>query len=322
MDVGPVGAGPTGADLARATGPAATAPLAKPVGSALAQLQQTSAAVDQAALSILSEPDLARLAAILEPPQSPQTSAHLAELVQAVITAAAAGDVSRVLGELTQLASFDPVRTESVRSAPALEPMRAQVDSLLGRLAQVARLDAESRVSQASQVLEQTGAPKLAGWDARPEALLLLATRLLEAGGHLNSVRASQLAQTVVDGARWALAPVPAVLEDSAAARGRLNIQPLAGGPLRAAFLRSWDTVRKQAPGRIRLLWRRAPLLILLMAWLAVGIVGGTASWLWRLLAPDAWPAGFAAAGFDLWALGFLALVVFGFYMRVRRIRL
>lgn len=317
--MGPVGAGPTGADLARAMGPAA--PLAKLAGSALTQLQQTSAAIDAAALSILSEPDLARLAAILEPLSSPQAAAQITELVQSVITAAAAGDVGRVLSELGHLAAASPVRAEVVRAEPVLEPMRAQVDSLLARLAQVARLDAEARVSQASHLVEQAGIQKLSGWDARPETLLLLATRLLEDGGHVNSVRASQLAQMIVETAQWAPAAIPAPFEDSTPARFGLPIEPLTGGPIRTAFSRSWDAVRKQAPGRLRVLWRRAPLLILLLAWLAVGIVGGAASWLWRMVAPDAWPAALAASGFDLWALGFLALVVFGFYMRVRNVR-
>jgi hypothetical protein len=320
MDVGPVGAGPAGAEFARGT--AASTPLGKPAASTLAQFQQTTAAIDAAALSILSEPDLTRLAAILESPPAPQAAAHIAELARAVISAAAAGDLGGVLSEFTQLAAASPLRAEAVRSDPALEPMRAQVDSLLARLAQVAKLDAESRVSQASQILEQTGVQKLAGWDVRPEALLLLANRLLEAGGHVNFNRASQLALTIAEGVQWAPAPAAPPYEESTAARLRSEIEPLTGGPIRTAFSRSWDAVREQAPARVRALWRRAPLLILLLVWLAVGIVGGTASWLWRILAPDAWPAGFVATGFDLWALGFLALVVFGFYMRVRHVRL
>ena len=318
--MGPVRAGPTGADLGRTT--AAAAPPTKLAGPALTQLQQTSAAVDAAALSILSEPDLTRLVAILEPAQSSQTAAQLAALVQEVLTAAAAGDLTRVLGGVTQLAALDPTRVEAVRSQAALEPVRAPIDALLTRLAQMARLEAEGRLSEAARVLERSGAQKLAGWDARPEVLLSLAARLLEAGGHVNSLRASQLAQTVAEGAQWAPAPVPAPVEDLAAARIRSEIKPLAARPIRTAFSRSWDTLRKQTPVSVRVLWRRAPLLILLLAWLAVGIVGGSASWLLRTLAPDAWPAALASAGFDLWALGFLALVVFGFYMRVRRVRL
>lgn len=317
--MGPVGAGPTGADLARAL--AAPSPPVKLAGAAQNQLQQTAAAIDAAALSILSEPDVIRLAAILQPAPSPEAAARIAEVIQAVMTAAAAGDLTRVLGELTQLASLDPARAEAVRSEPALEPLRAQMDSLLARLAQVAKLDAEGRLSQASQLLEQTGVQKLAGWDARPETLLLLATRLFEAGGHLNSVRAAQLAQTVINGAQWAPAAAP-VPGSNPAGRIDSEIEPIAGGPIRTSFARSWDTLRKQTPARVRALWRRAPLLVLLLAWLAVGIVGGTASWLWSNLAPELWPAAFSAAGFDGWALGFLALVLFGFYMRVRRIRL
>ena len=69
-------------------------------------------------------------------------------------------------------------------------------------------------------------------------------------------------------------------------------------------------------------LWRRAPLLLLLVAWLAVGTAGGLASLLQRKVWPDAWPSWLNDAGFTLWALGFPALVLFGFYMRVRNVRL
>jgi hypothetical protein len=50
---------------------------------------------------------------------------------------------------------------------------------------------------------------------------------------------------------------------------------------------------------RVRFLWRRAPLLILFAAWFAFGWV----------------------AGYKVWALGFLALVGFHFYARIRNVR-
>jgi hypothetical protein len=73
---------------------------------------------------------------------------------------------------------------------------------------------------------------------------------------------------------------------------------------------------------RIKQLWRRAPLLVLLIAWLAAGFVAGSVSAILRILwPPETWPEGFVSAGFEVWGLGFLALVGFGFYMRVRNVR-
>ena len=72
---------------------------------------------------------------------------------------------------------------------------------------------------------------------------------------------------------------------------------------------------------RFRALWLRAPLLILLLAWFAIGLGMAGVSWIWRSLFPDTWPAFLANVGFDVWGVGFLALIAFGFYMRVRNVR-
>ena len=61
-------------------------------------------------------------------------------------------------------------------------------------------------------------------------------------------------------------------------------------------------------------LWRRAPLLLLLLGWLAGGVAGGSLVALLRSDLPPSTVSWF----FEVWALGFLALVGFGFYMRVR----
>lgn len=57
-----------------------------------------------------------------------------------------------------------------------------------------------------------------------------------------------------------------------------------------------------------RKLWLRAPLLALLVAWLVAGLVAAA-------FVP-------VPTVFDVWALGFLALVGLGFYARVRSVRL
>ena len=64
----------------------------------------------------------------------------------------------------------------------------------------------------------------------------------------------------------------------------------------------------------LRKFWRRAPLLVLLLGWLTVGLGGGSVLAVFR----DQWPAAAIALFFEIWTIGFLALVGFGFYVRVR----
>lgn len=75
--------------------------------------------------------------------------------------------------------------------------------------------------------------------------------------------------------------------------------------PARRGGVARW---RQMAHSGARKLWFRAPLLALLLAWLIAGLVAVAVVPL--------------QAVFDIWALGFLALVGFGFYARVRNVRL
>jgi hypothetical protein len=66
---------------------------------------------------------------------------------------------------------------------------------------------------------------------------------------------------------------------------------------------------------RLKKLWQRAPLLVLLLGWLAAGLVVGSVMALFR----EGWVASIIGPFFEIWALGFLALILFGFYMQLRR---
>lgn len=319
MGVGPVGRGPSAADLA---GLARTAePVRLNAGTPANLSQALAAAVDQAVLAALSPSDLSQLALILEPPQSPQTAARTADLLQSALTETASGNVSGALDALSQFAALQPLRAQAVSSTPGLETIRPQVDALLARLSHVARLDAEGRLAHASLSADEFGASKLPGWDTRPETLVLLGTQLLESGTHANFIRAADLAQAVIDGTRWAPAPAPAPATEAATRRATIEMDPAGSDLIRASLQRSWRAAREGARPRLRALWRRAPLLVLLLGWLAVGVVAGSLSWAWRGVAPDSWPASSAAFAVEIWGIGFLALVLFGFYMRVRNVR-
>lgn len=323
MDVRPVGGGLPGADLTQAAGMTPPAPkvTAATTNSAGAQ---ASASIDAALLGALSQPDLARLVAVLEPPQSPQVVSQVRQLVEAVVAAAAGGDVERALEHVTRLVALDPMQVEAIRTEPGVEAVRRPLETLLTQLANVAKLDAETRVAQATEAVAAGREIVLAEWDTHPEILLTIANRLLESGGYVNAVRAAHVAQVVIDGTQWAPAPGMVVATPGVAGNPSKSeeVSGAARAPIVSAFRESWRIVRSRAPGRMTALWKRAPLLVLLLGWLAVGTVAGLGSWVQQRVWPEAWPAWLNDAGFTLWAIGFLALVLFGFYMRVRNVRL
>jgi hypothetical protein len=143
---------------------------------------------------------------------------------------------------------------------------------------------------------------------------MLIAGRLLDAGGYANSVWSAQLSQLVIDPRLWAPNPVPLPLKVKDA-DGR---SPAVGGGIFA-------TIRLVGAGlqlksRIRRLWFRAPLLVLLLAWFVVGLVGGVFAALVRNYWPRVLSDSLVAGSFELWALGFLVLVAVGLYVSVRNI--
>jgi hypothetical protein len=239
----------------------------------------------------LSEADLAKLIRIVEPPVLQTAAARSAELFQRAASFAAAGDVTRALAGVAELARLDPRRAESAPSEPAFQKIRTEVDLLLARLRDVARLDAETRIGRAAAATESAALAALDDWDAPPRRLLQVAAHLLEHGGYASSLHAAQLAQSILDQA----ARVPPARSPAGLSAVR-------------ALRRSWTSTIE----RVRTLWDRAPLLVLLLSWLVLGLTGAAVSAL----------SGISSPGLvELWATGFLGLVVFGFYMRVRNIR-
>ena len=313
MDIGPVSRGPVGTGLTPGVGP--VRPPASPGSAGAAPTTTPVSFGDPAVSSALSEPDLARLAGLLQP-------ALTTDLLQAAIQAASAGELERALQQITRLATLDPQNADTVRGEAGLQAIRPQIESALSKLVNVAQLDAETRVGQATELVESGAVKVVPGWEADAGMLVAIASRFLETGGHANFVRAAQVAQTVIDGAHWAPVAAPTVDPAALAARKQRVGQPSAPGLVGPSLQRSWSAFRKRMPARVEVLWRRAPLLVLLLAWLAIGTAGGLASLVQRKVWPDAWPSWLAEAGFSFWGLGFLALVLFGFYARVRNVRL
>jgi hypothetical protein len=274
-----------------------------------------------ALLQDLSAADISRLIGLLGGRLPLQDSAPLQNLLHTFSSAAAAGDATRAVDALSQIVALDPARADLLRTSPVIEPVRASVDQYLDRHTMLVKLDAQGRLEQASQQAVPSASEKLSGWEMKPATIVTIANRIFDAGGLPNYVRAAELAQVVIDGSRWA----PAVI----------SLPPTAANPAPVQLLDAGARLRKMVgqagseglPGGqineiLRRLWLRAPLLIVLLAWLLLGITAGVGSLLWRQWWLETWPASLVAVAFQIWGIGFLALVAFGFYARVRKVRL
>jgi hypothetical protein len=180
-------------------------------------------------------------------------------------------------------------------------------------------VEAETQLAQAVKLMESDGAKDLVVREIRAENLILMASRLLDAGGYANAVWSAQLSQLVIDPRLWApnAVPLPSTVEDA------VNRGPTAGPGIFAAILADirlvWDVL--QLKSRTRRMWFQAPLLVLLVAWFVVGLAGGLFSVLVRAYWPGVLPASLVEGSFELWALGFLVLVGVGLYASVRNVR-
>jgi hypothetical protein len=274
-----------------------------------------------ALLQDLSAADISRLIGLLGGRLPLQDSAPLQNLLHTFSSAAAAGDATRAVDALSQIVALDPARADLLRTSPVIEPVRASVDQYLDRHTMLAKLDAQGRLEQASQQAVPSASEKLSGWEMKPATMVTIANRIFDAGGLPNYVRAAELAQVVIDGSRWA----PAVISLPPTAANLPPVQLLdAGARLRKMVGQAGS---EGLPGGqineiLRRLWLRAPLLIVLLAWLLLGITAGVGSLLWRQWWLETWPASLVAVAFQIWGIGFLALVAFGFYARVRKVRL
>jgi hypothetical protein len=304
MDVPGIGTGLSGAD------PTRTARTLPPPGGLQASAKQADIELRADAftslLPDLSEAEFAALLRIFEGLDRVPDTARVEQLFTAARSAAAQGNAGDAVAHLSQLAVLDPSRVEALPDHPDLRPIRAEAARLVSDLVSRAKLDAESSLAEASKSMEGREAGK---------ALLTSAGRLYEAGGYVNWLRSSALSQFILEQTRWAPAPIPVA---SSAPKLRATWRASSVDPALLRGLRAGISRGRASTGR---LWRRAPLLVLLLGWLAVGIVFGVTAALWREATAAAASSRGIAAGFDVWGLGFLVLVLYGFYRRVRNVR-
>jgi hypothetical protein len=285
MHVGAVGGG-TGAT---APDPLRTGGIPVP-GRALATPAISAAPPGDSVASFLATGRIADLLAGIDQRRPIQSPEVIAEMMRAAVSAADEGNFVRALERVRELVAMDPERADTLASEPELASIRTEVSQLLRELAAAARSDAEQKLTGAQQALASNGAKLPESDQADLRAVLSVAVQLFATERHANYVRAGDLADVVADvimvQCGWTPAGVPLWV------------------PVEA-------TSAVRAPGRWENLWQRAPLPILLLAWLALGIAGALPFTAVRV----AWP--FAALALAIWGIGFVALV--RFYRRARR---
>ena len=309
VDVSGVGAGPRPADFGgalRAVAHAAT----------LSGTAQPAGDMFMSALQELSAAEVTALLNIIQPPESPQQTERLDDLLRVAVAAVAEGDGNRAMGYLTELAGVSPRRAETLGLLPSLSSIRGPIEHLVSRLNVTARAGAEARLAQAVKLMESLSAKELVVREIKAENIIVVAGRLLDAGGYANSVWSAELSQLVIDPRLWAPSAVPRPPQ----VKDRDDRRPVKGDGSAAIFA-TIHLARLQLISRTRRLWFRAPLLVLLLAWLVAGLVGGAFSALVRKYWPGVLSASMVEGSFALWALGFLVLVAVGFYLRVRNLR-
>jgi hypothetical protein len=181
---------------------------------------------------------------------------------------------------------------------------------------------AQERMTDANETVEALQARRPEERHESSLTVMASAERLFQLGTHADYLRSTELSQVILDhfGYASAIAPAPmrtiagqgtaqagALVRTRAFALPRLRLLRDAATAMGAAFRR-----------RVAGTWARAPLLVLLLTWLSMGLLGGP---VFRLMRSDLLDSVLASTAWDLWALGFLGLVGFGFYVRVRRVR-
>jgi len=234
-------------------------------------------------LQLLSTPQIRDLLSSGDAHRSSHGGAVSDGHLQAAGAAVANRDVPGALAHLTEYIKVSPEHAAGLRATPSLIPIQGEVDQLLRHATHEAKNEAERLFATATLAVGAAGAypRELNGPD-----VLAIAERLAESGQLVNYVRAAELSQAVIT----------SYFEDIPVA--------LPGAARRDLAL------HRTVPELMRMLWRKVPLFVLLAGWLALGVVG------FALLSRSA-----MQLGFEVWGLGFLALVGLQFYISVRNAR-
>ncbi len=113
--------------------------------------------------------------------------------------------MQQALAKLAEFAALSPRQAESLDAIPGLAPIREEVGRLMLRLTAAAQLDAELRLGHATHLVRAADSGSHLEQGIKPETAILLAGRLLEAGGYANSMRSAELSEMLIN--QYAVAP-------------------------------------------------------------------------------------------------------------------
>jgi len=249
---------------------------------------QSAAPVSDTVASLLASAKIADLLAGIDQRRPIQSPEVIAELTRAAVSAVEEQDFVRALEKLRELVAMDPERADGLPSDPALDPIRAELNQLLRELAAAAQAEAEQKLGAAHEALDSDNGKLPEGDKADLRSVLSVAAQLIQTERHANYVRAGELAEVVMVQCGWTPAGV-------------------------AVWVPSEVQAPVRIPGPWENLWQKAPLPILLLAWLALGIVAALPFTVIHI----GWPI--AGATLSLWGGGLAVFV--RWYRRARRRR-
>ena len=278
---GPMDVSAAGAGTNRLDSLVPPAPPVNPLPALAPQSSGAGQTVDRIAATLqdLAGPQVGQLLSMLEHARADQDPMLIEGLLKDAVAAAHGHHLPDALKNIEKMVTLSPEHGALLaRTDPGLTHIRPDIHHLMQRVETGARAEAERSVLAASLAVATAPGRVLEPNTIPPQDLLALANRFLESGQYANYVRAIELSRYV---------------------------------------LKQHSGPRKTGSDRLRRLWQRAPLLVLLLGWLGVGLVGGAISVIGRFSGEG--PIGSAAV--EVWVSGFLGLVLFQFLATVRNFR-
>ena len=270
----------------------AAVPLAQLIGEvALAADDSVSSLLHQIAV-----PQISDLLLQIERQRATLDPAAVSMLLHEAVAAVHEHDAPRALGKLSELIALAPERADTLAAEPALAPIRGQVVNLVQRINAETKVHADQVVAAAAHVLESRAPDSHHTEEFHLRGVLALASRLADTGRPVNLVRATELATAVIS----YFGPFVAAPSATRILKSRTNARGLGVSSFRLV---------ERGIGLVRggkTMWRRAPLVLLFLVWTAAGLLAWIAS---------------MAMGFGAWGVGLVALVGFGYYRSIRRLR-
>jgi hypothetical protein len=196
-------------------------------------------------------------------------------LLKAAVAAVHTHKLPEAIHSVQNLIAMNPaLGPQMVRAEAGLQPIQHAVKDLMQRLTMGAKADAE-RALVLAQIVVQTAPGRIVEPSGIPaQDLMGIARRFFDSGEYLNYIRATEI--------------------------GGMILAQYPGSANRKVVSISW----------LALMWKRAPLAVLLLGWLVLGIAA-------LVIGRDSVGAG----AVEVWVTGFLGLVLFQFFWSIRNFR-